>query len=110
MDITQIRTNIVNVLWQRYVRSEKNGGVDDGYLSDDETMMSASCPFSVDTPQTASQHWPCPADFLYRLSGCCCEFVCVCFMLERYKSLHSGGQDLFGSVFYSAVCKTLRLH
>lgn len=73
----QIRTNIVNVLWQHYVRSEQNGRVDDGHLSDDETMMSTSCPFSVDTPQTATQHWPYPADFLYRLSGVVVVSLCV---------------------------------
>lgn len=80
MNIMQIRTNIVNVLRQRYVSSEQNGGVDDGYLSDDETMMSASRPFSVDTPQTATQHWPRPADFLYRLSGFVVVSLCVCVL------------------------------
>lgn len=79
----QIRTNIVNVLWQHYVRSEQNGRVDDGHLSDDETMMSASCPFSVDTPQTATQHWPCPADFLYRLSGVVVVSFCVSVFYAR---------------------------
>lgn len=83
MDIMQIRTNIVNVLWQHYVRLEQNSGVDDVYLSDDETMMSASCPFSVDTPQTATQHWPYPADFLYRLSGVVVVSLCVSVFYTR---------------------------